>query len=203
MNHPARLNRRFYARPVLDVARDLLGMRLVRLLDGERLTGIIVETEAYRGQEDLACHASAGLTKRTAVMFGPPGHAYVYFTYGMHWLLNCVTDTEGFPAAVLLRAILPAEGVDTIAARRANRPKAQWTNGPAKLTQALVLDGSWNGHNLCAPPRDDHALFIERAAPVSVDHVKTTPRVGLGKTPEPWLSMPWRFILHSTAAVEG
>ena len=195
MECPEQLGRSFYARSVLEVARDLLGMRLVRLLDGERLAGIIVEVEAYRGQEDLACHARAGLTRRTAVMFGPPGHAYVYFTYGMHWLLNCVTDSEGFPAAVLLRAILPTEGTGIIAARRTGRPKSQWTNGPAKLAQALALDGGWNGHDLCVPPRDDHALYIESAAPITDDRVETTPRVGLGNTPEPWLSMPWRFIL--------
>ena len=97
------LNRDFYARPTLQVARELLGMRLVRLEGGARLAGLIVETEAYIGQEDLGCHARAGLTERNRVMFGPPGHAYVYFTYGMHWLLNCVTEAQGFPAAVLLR----------------------------------------------------------------------------------------------------
>ena len=85
------------------VARELLGMRLVRCLNGERLAGIILETEAYHGQEDLACHARAGHTARTAVMYGPPGRAYIYFTYGMHWCLNCVTGDVGFPAAVLIR----------------------------------------------------------------------------------------------------
>jgi DNA-3-methyladenine glycosylase len=197
MDLPERLDRSFYARPVLVVARELLGMRLVRILDGHRLAGIIVETEAYRGQEDLACHARAGLTKRTAVMFGPPGHAYVYFTYGMHWLLNCITDTEGYPAAVLLRAILPTDGVNAIAAQRAGRPKKQWTNGPAKLTQSLSVDGRWNGHDLCASQQDeDQALFIERGAAVPDERIHASPRVGLGKTPEPWLSMPWRFVVQ-------
>ena len=196
MKSSERLDRSFYARPVLNVARQLLGMRLVRILDGKRLAGIIVETEAYRGQEDLACHARAGLTKRTAVMFGPPGHAYLYFTYGMHWLLNCVTDAEGYPAAVLLRAILPTEGIDIIAAHRAGRPREQWTNGPAKLAQALALDGSWNGHNLCSSSQNQNDLFIEIGAPVPDSRIEITPRVGLGKTPEPWLSIPWRFVVE-------
>ncbi len=93
------LPRSFFDRPTLVVTRDLLGMRLVRILEGIRLSGIITETEAYIGENDLACHAKAGRTKRTAVMYGPPGHAYVYFTYGNHWMLNVVTEPEGSPAA--------------------------------------------------------------------------------------------------------
>src|SRR5512137_2860455 len=127
------LPRGFYAENTLAVARNLLGARLVRILDGRRLAGIIVECEAYIGEDDLGCHAKAGRTKRNAVMFGPPGAAYVYFTYGMHWMLNAVTEREGFPAAVLIRAIQPVESVDIIAAHRQGRD----TLGPAKVTQAL------------------------------------------------------------------
>ncbi len=104
--------RDFFNRPTLKVARDLIGTRLVRILEGQKLVGLITETEAYISEKDLACHAKAGLTPRTAVMFGEPGHAYVYFTYGNHWMLNVVTEREGFPAAVLIRAIQPVEGVD-------------------------------------------------------------------------------------------
>ncbi len=109
---PNLLRRSFYNRPTLIVARELIGARLVRILDGMKLVGLITETEAYIGEKDLGCHAHVGKTNRNAVMFGPPGHAYVYFTYGNHWMLNAVTEREGFPAAVLIRAIQPIEGAE-------------------------------------------------------------------------------------------
>ena len=180
------LPREFYARPTLTVARALLGMRLVRLQDGVQLSGMITEAEAYIGREDLACHAHSGKSLRNAVMFGPPGHAYVYFTYGMHWMLNAVTELEEFPAAVLLRAIQPLEGLEIISARRQGRD----TLGPAKLTQALGIDGALNGIDLCSPAS---GLWIEPGPPVPENAVLTGPRVGLYTVPEPWKSKPWRF----------
>src|SRR5512139_4099095 len=108
------LPREFYNRPTLTIARNLIGTRLVRILDGVKLVGLITETEAYISGKDLACHAKAGRTSRTAVMFEEPGHAYVYLTYGNHWMLNVVTERVGFPAAVLIRAIQPVEGVDAM-----------------------------------------------------------------------------------------
>jgi DNA-3-methyladenine glycosylase len=188
----------FYRRPVLEVARDLLGARLVRYLDGQRLSGTIVETEAYRGEEDLACHARAGYTKRTAVMYGPPGRAYVYFNYGMHWLLNCVTGEEGFPAAVLVRAIRPTEGLDQIEKQRTGQPQNQWTNGPAKLCKGLMIDGVFNGHDLC----EGDGLYIEAGHTVPPERVFAGPRVGIEKVPEPWRSIPWRFRLETTDAAQ-
>jgi len=185
------LPRPFFARPTLEVARALLGARLVRIeADGQRTAGIIVETEAYIGQEDLACHARAGLTPRTRVMFGPPGHAYVYFTYGMHWLFNCVTEAEGFPAAVLVRALQPVEGLERIASRRRGRPHRTWTDGPAKLCQALAIDGAFHGADLCAP---EARLFLEAGESIPDERVTIGPRVGLYSVPEPWKSIPWRF----------
>jgi DNA-3-methyladenine glycosylase len=183
----------FYDRDVVTVARDLLGMRLVRSLDGRRIAGTIIETEAYRGEEDLACHARAGRTPRTAVMFGPPGRAYIYFTYGMHWLLNCVCGAEGFPAAVLLRAIAPTEGFDLIARHRVGKPEVLWCNGPAKLAQALAIDGRLNGWDLTQPGGE---LWIEAGQPVPPQAVSALPRVGINSVPEPWLSMPWRFVAN-------
>jgi len=186
----SRLQRAFFDRPTLQVARDLLGARLVHLENGRRIAGIVVETEAYIGEDDLGCHARAGRTLRTEVMYGPPGHAYVYFTYGMHWLFNCVTEAEGFPAAVLIRAVYPVEGLDVIAARRDGHPFRRWTDGPAKLCQALGIDGRLNGVDLCAP---DAELFFDEGAPIPDSRVTTGPRVGLNTVPEPWKSIPWRF----------
>lgn len=179
----------FYSRPTLTVARALLGARLVRILEGVRLAGIIIEAEAYVGEEDLGCHAKSGKTTRNAVMYGPPGNAYVYFTYGQHWMLNVVTEKEGFPAAVLIRAIEPVEGTDVISLRRNGRD----TIGPAKLTQALGIDRSLNGANLCDP---SSGLWIEAGSPVSASDIITSPRVGLFTVPEPWKSMPWRFLVR-------
>jgi len=180
------LPRSFYDRPTLVVARELLGKRLIRVLEGVQLVGLITEAEAYIGEEDLGCHAKAGRTKRTAVMFGPPGHAYVYFTYGMHWMLNVVTESEGFPAAVLIRAIEPVEGREIIDSRRSGKD----TLGPAKLTQALGIDGKLNGLDLCDP---HSGLRIEAGPSIDDKDVITGPRVGLYTVPEPWKSIPWRF----------
>ena len=180
------LPREFYDRSTLLVARELLGARLNRVLEGRRLAGIITETEAYIGEEDMGCHARAGKTKRTAVMYGPPGHAYVYFTYGMHWMLNAVTEKQGFPAAVLIRAIEPVEGVDMITDRRQGRDTA----GPAKLTRALGINGALNGVDLC---NSGTGLWIAAGSPIDDDDIISGPRVGLENVPEPWKSKPWRF----------
>jgi len=184
------LPREFYNRPTLIVARELLGTTLVRVEEDVRVAGIIVETEAYVGEGDLGCHAKAGKTPRTAVMYGAPGRAYVYFTYGMHWMLNAVTEVEGFPAAVLIRAIHPIEGIEIIASRRGNQPRTRWTNGPAKLTQALAIDKSCKGIDLCSP---ESGLWIEAGKTILNKSVTTSVRVGLYTVPEPWKSKLWRF----------
>jgi DNA-3-methyladenine glycosylase len=183
------LPRYFYARSTLTVARELIGARLVRILDGVRLAGIITEAEAYIGEEDMGCHARSGKTKRNAVMYGPPGHTYVYFTYGMHWMLNAVTEREGFPAAVLIRAMEVVEGADIISARR----KGHDTTGPAKLTQALGIDATLNGASLCDP---HSGLWIEEGTPAADSDIISGPRVGLYTVPEPWKSVPWRFQMR-------
>ncbi len=178
----------FYNRPTLTVARELIGARLIRILNGQKLVGIITETEAYIGQTDLACHAKAGLTQRTAPMFGPPGYAYVYFTYGNHWMLNAVAEKEGFPAAVLIRAIQPIEGIEVMMERRNGRD----TLGPGKLTQALGITKSENYANLTEA---GSSLRIEAGIFIPDKSVTIGPRVGLNKTPEPWFSKPWRFLV--------
>ena len=191
MTSTPRLPRSFFDRPTLQVARELLGTRLVRLENGERTAGIIVETEAYISQEDLGCHAHVGITPRTRVLFGPPGHAYVYFTYGNYWMLNFVTEREGFPAAVLIRGIVPAEGLERIAMRRAGRPQKQWTDGPGKICVALNINKAQNDIDLCAPEAE---IFVEADVNIPDSSVTIGPRVGLNSVPEPWKSMPWRFL---------
>jgi DNA-3-methyladenine glycosylase len=180
----------FYNRPVVTVARDLLGTRLVRCLENQRVGGYIIETEAYQGESDLACHARAGRTPRTEVMYGPPGRAYVYYIYGMHWMFNAVAEAAGSPCAVLIRAILPLEGVTSIAARRSPARQPDWTSGPARLCQALAIDGRLNGTNLTDP---GESLVIEPGVPISEEHILRGPRVGIERVPEPWRSQPWRF----------
>ncbi len=185
---PKILPRKFYDRATLQVARDLLGARLVRALDGQRLSGLITETEAYVGETDLGSHARVGRTARTRVMYGPPGHAYVYFTYGNHWMLNVVCERLDFPAAVLVRAIQPVEGQDVISKRRSGRD----TFGPGKLAQALSITGEENGIDLT---ERNGRLWIEEGQPVPERLVTKGPRVGLYSVPEPWKSKPWRFLV--------
>ena len=182
------LPRKFYNRPTLTVARELLGARLVHISNSIKLVGLISETEAYFGFDDLASHAKAGRTIRTDPMFGRPGHAYVYFTYGHHWMLNAVTEKEGFPAAVLIRAIQPIEGVDVMMERRQRRDML----GPGKLTQALGITKSENYADLT---ESGSGLWIEAGVNVPEKSVTIGARVGLNKTPEPWFSKPWRFLV--------
>ena len=189
--------REFYDRPALVVARDLLGCRLVRVQNGQRLAGLIMETEAYQGEDDLGCHASTGKTPRTSVMYGPPGHAYVYFTYGMHWMLNAVTSPEDTPAAVLIRAIRPEEGTALMAENRPyNALKSGWTDGPAKLTQALKITNIFNTVDLCG---QENNLWIEPGELIPEGCVSQGARVGLNTVPEPWRSIPWRFVVDQGA----
>lgn len=195
----------FYARPARTVAVDLLGKKLVRrLANGRLLSGIIVETEAYcdADQPDLACHGdranNGNPTPRTAVMFGPAGHAYVYFTYGIHWMFNIVTGQTGQANAVLIRALEPVEGSDIMQQNRGKRPYSQLTNGPARLAQALQIDKSHNGANLCDP---NGVIWVADGEKVPQSAISNGPRIGLGKTPEPWYSAPWRYWITDNAFV--
>jgi DNA-3-methyladenine glycosylase len=192
-----RLRRAFFARDTLTVARELLGQRLVRMLDGQRLCGRIVEVEAYIGEEDRASHARCGVTRRNAPMYGPPGHAYIYLVYGMHRCLNVVTEREGYPAAVLIRALEPLEGVERMRRRRGGRPDVQLTSGPARLCQALEIDRRFDGADLCAP---DALLFLEEDAVVPDEAVATGPRVGV-RGDDVALTVPWRFYVRDSRYV--
>ncbi len=188
-----RLNEAFFSRDTVEVARDLLGKQLVQQIGPQRISGIILETEAYRGEEDLACHARAGRTPRTELMYGPAGWTYIYFIYGMHWLLNFVTERQGFPGAVLIRSIQPVEGQDFISKSRKGQPERLWTNGPAKICQSLAIDGDLNGVNACAP---DSLIYLESGIELNPKLIKSSPRVGLNAVPEPWKSIDWRFVVN-------
>jgi DNA-3-methyladenine glycosylase len=191
------LGRDFFARDTLTVARELLAQRLVRVLDGERLSGRIVEVEAYVGEADQACHARSGRTERNAPMYGPPGCAYVYFVYGMHHCLNVVTEREGFPAAVLIRALEPLEGIEAMQVHRGGRADVELLSGPARLCQALGIDRRFDGVDLCALGAH---IFIERAAAVPDEAVAAGPRIGV-RGDETALAAPWRFYLWDSRYV--
>lgn len=195
----AALPRDFYAQDATIVARALLGAVLCRRLDGMLLAGRIVEVEAYRTPADLASHGRAGRTPRNLPMWEAPGYAYVYFTYGMHWLLNVVCEPPDQPAAVLIRALEPVAGLEQIAARRAGLPQTAWTSGPGRLTRALAIDGTHNRADLTTP---DSGLWIAAGEPVPDAQVACGPRIGLGKhVQEPWLSIPWRWWLDGNPHV--
>ena len=159
-----KLPRSFYDRDTIVVARELLGKHLVHVVAGVERVGRIVEVEAYLGPHDLAAHSARGLTKRTRVMFGPPGHAYVYLVYGMHWCMNMVTQAEGTASAVLLRALEPVKNIEGR------------TQGPALLTKAMGIDGRLNGHDLVgdalfvADPQDKVAIRIVKRPRIGVDY---------------------------------
>jgi DNA-3-methyladenine glycosylase len=182
------LPRRFYERGTVDVARDLLGKVLVHVCPKTGETaGIIVETEAYLGGDDLASHSAAGITDRTRVIFGPPGHAYVYLSYGMHECLNIVAEKSGIPGCVLIRALEPIEGLDVM---RMRRPKARTdrdlASGPGKLTRALGITRKHTGVDLT---RGDLVVVERREA--SAIEIAVTPRIGITKCAE----LPLRFFI--------
>lgn len=183
-----RLSRAFYERPTVEVARQLLGKYLVRIDAAGVRAGMILETEAYVGPDDKASHASRGRTPRTALMFGPAGFAYVYLIYGMHHCLNIVTERENYPAAVLIRAVEPSEGLELMQKQRSTLDVRRLTNGPGKLCQAFGIDRRLNGLDICG-----EALFIEARGTNLVDMVVTA-RVGVDYA-GPWKDKPWRFYI--------
>jgi DNA-3-methyladenine glycosylase len=179
-----RLPRSFFERYTPSVAKDLIGCRLVRVIDDARLAGIIVETEAYRGRDDPASHAFRGRTKRNEVMFGEAGHAYVYFTMGMHYCLNVTTERPGEAGAVLLRAVEPVEGADEMALNRGPRRGGHIADGPGRLTEAMDIDKRLNGEDLVTSP----ALFIEGGS--RQGRIMRSARVGISRGTE----RRWRFF---------
>jgi len=187
MTQSLKLKREFYARPVLQVARECIGKVLVHRTAEGVAAGRIVEVEAYRGPLDLAAHSSRGLTRRTAAMYGPPGHAYVYLLYGVSWAMNIVTTADGMPHAVLIRAIEPLSGVDLMARRRNKSPDSrELTNGPGKLTNALAITGADYGRDLCG-----RQLYLE-CCNLPVGKIGRSARINVDYAGH-WASKPWRF----------
>lgn len=195
-----RLTREFYARDTHRVARELLGKRLVRWYGSTRLAGRIVEVEAYVGEEDRASHASPGPTRRNAPMYGPPGYTYVYLIYGMHHCLNVVTERDGYPAAILIRALEPLEGLAMIKTLRGEHlPLRDLTSGPGRLCQALAIDRSLDNHDLCAV---DTPLWIEDDAAPSDMRIAQSPRIGVRGDARA-TSAPWRYYLRDSPWISG
>ena len=183
----------FYDRETEIVSRELLGAVLECETDEGIASGRIVETEAYLGEHDAACHAVVGETRRTSPLYGPPGTSYVYFIYGAHWCFNAVTRAVGLPSAVLVRALEPIEGIALMRRRRARaRRDEDLTNGPAKLCQALGIDGSHNGLTLTRAP-----LVIRRGAPVPDADVVVSPRIGITRAAD-W---PLRWFVRGSSYV--
>jgi DNA-3-methyladenine glycosylase len=183
------LKRSFYARPAIEVARSLLGKILVH----GPTAGIIVETEAYLGGDDLASHSARGITNRTRVIFGPPGHAYVYFIYGMYECLNIVVEPEGSPGCVLVRALEPVAGLDLMRRRRpAARKPEDLAGGPGKLTLAMAITRAHNGADITRG-----ALVVREPAASRGFETAVTPRIGITQCAE----LPLRFLIRGNRFV--
>ena len=192
---PAKISRSFYSRSTLDVASDLLGKVLVHRIGRRKVAGKIVETEAYVGPHDLACHASKGHKPRTAVMFGEAGHAYVYMIYGFHFCLNVVTEPAGYPAAVLIRAVEPLENVDLMRQLRNNPERdIDIASGPGKLCKAMSIDKTLNGEDLLGA-----TIWIEDRK-LDPGPIRTSPRVGVDYAGE-YKDKPWRFYVDGNLHV--
>jgi len=192
------LQQNFFARPTLTVAYELLGKTLVRNIDGRRLSARIVETEAYIGPNDTACHASKGRTPRTEVMFGPAGFTYIYLVYGMYYMLNLITEQEEFPAAVLIRAVEPLEGIELMRAHRQKpMPDVNLTNGPGKLCLALKIDKGLNKWDVTTGQN----LWLEAGNNKAHITVAAGPRIGIGYALPQDKMAPWRFWVRGNRFV--
>jgi DNA-3-methyladenine glycosylase len=188
-----KIPRSFYDRPTLTVAGELLGKHLVFVRRGVRLSGRIVEVEAYIGEDDPACHAAPGPTRRNAVMYGPPGFSYVYLIYGMYHCINVVTEKKGFPAAILIRAAEPVEGGDRMAVASPKSADLFLLSGPGRLCRSFGLTTSHSGLDLLSD-----RLFFEDWGE-NPGRIICTPRIGIRKA----IDHPWRFVDTASPAASG
>jgi DNA-3-methyladenine glycosylase len=188
-----RLGKQFYEQPTLELAEQLLGKIFVHILPGNiRLTGRIVETEAYLSHEDEASHAWRGKTTRNQIMFRKPGTIYIYFTYGCHYMLNIVSEPEHSAGAVLVRAMEPLEGLLFMQKQRGTSVMTNLMSGPGKLARALAIDGNCNGKDLFG-----EEFFLENAPPLPGEMIGTSTRVGISKSRE----LPWRKFIRNNSHV--
>jgi DNA-3-methyladenine glycosylase len=189
-----KISRTFYEQPTPAVARELLGKYLVRKHPDGKTVGRIVETEAYVGPKDLACHAARGRTARTEVMFGAAGHAYVYFIYGMYYCLNIVTEEVDHASAVLIRGLEPVEGIELMKKRRKTEELRNLASGPGKLCRAFAIDKALNGAEVCGS-----IIYVEdRGEPAP--KILATPRIGVDYAGK-WKEKPWRFLIRGNEFV--
>jgi DNA-3-methyladenine glycosylase len=190
------LTRSFYARDTVDVARDLLGKILVRKIDGNVISGMIVETEAYRYRDDQASHTYGGMTERNKAMFGQVGRAYVYFTYGMHYCVNAVARSPDYEAgAVLIRSLVPQKGVDFMSRQRKTDDISNLTNGPAKLTQALKITKKEYGEDLTKRS----SLYVIEGLEIKKSEIFSGPRIGIKKANDKM----WNFKITKNVFLEN
>jgi len=184
--NPQKLERDFFVKPTLEVAKNLLGKTLVRIIDGKRLAGKIVETEAYIGPKDKASHAYLGKrTPRNQAEFMIGGHIYIYLVYGMYWQLNISTEEKGKPTCVLIRALEPVEGITSS------------TNGPGKLCRALALDKSFYGEDLARSAR----IWLENGPKIPQSRIVKAPRIGIDYAGPYWSKIKWRFYIKDNKFV--
>jgi DNA-3-methyladenine glycosylase len=189
-----KIDRSFCQQPTIQVARQLLGKYLIRKHPAGKTVGRIVETEAYVGPHDLACHASRGRTARTEIMFGRAGYAYVYFIYGVYYCLNIVTEEVDHASAVLIRALEPVHGIELMQRRRRTEETRNLASGPGKLCQAFAIDKALNGADICGG-----VLYVEdRGEPKP--KILATPRIGVDYAGK-WKDMPWRFLVRGSEFV--
>ncbi len=196
----SRLRRRFFLQPTLKVSRDLLGKYLVHEYKGQKLAGMIVETEAYIGRRDKAAHSFGGRrTARNEVEYGVGGHVYIYMVYGIHYQLNFVTAGKDQPECVLIRALMPTDGIEVMKKLRKTSKLHNLASGPGKLCQARHLDKSLYGHDLCAPGAK---FYLEdRGTRIPAGRVKKGPRVGIDYAGPYWAKVHWRFYVKDSPFV--
>jgi DNA-3-methyladenine glycosylase len=195
-----KLKRKFFLQPTLNLAKEFLGKFLIHEINGQKVGGMIVETEAYIGYEDKASHAFGGkITPRNKAEYMQGGHIYIYLVYGMYWQLNISTFLEGKPECILIRGIEPTDGLNLMKKHRKNDSIKNLTNGPGKLCQALKFDKSLYGYDLCQ--KNAIVYFEDRGNKINRKNISYGPRIGIDYAGEYWSKIPWRFWIKNNPNV--